>query len=112
MKKHASTLQLLQKGSPRFRKEVIKLADKDLLYALCDCALNVLNGTIKLSETQKKTLKRHCKGLRCLIDKRTPLSKKKKVLQTGGFLPALLAPIAASILGPLLGGVAGGLASR
>jgi hypothetical protein len=105
IKKHAETLMIMKKACPKLRKELIKRAGKDLIFALCECSLNVLNGNVKLQTGQKKKLKRHCKGLRSLADKKVSLSKKKKILQTGGILPALLAPIAASVLGPILGGL-------
>ena len=39
-----------------------------------------------------------------ILSSKTSIKQKKQVLQTGGFLPAILAPIA-SILASIIGGV-------
>jgi hypothetical protein len=45
--------------------------------------------------------KRNTAGLRALVKKSVPLKKKKTILQKGGFLGSLLAPIV-SVVAPLL----------
>ena len=101
LKKNANILMLMKNASKKTNNDIIKKADKELVNTLCECSLNVLNGNIKLTPTQKKRLHRHCATLRCLVDKKTSLNKKKKALQTGGFLPAVLG-ILAPILSKLL----------
>ena len=102
LKKHADVLNVLVKTKPKVQKAIIQTADKDLVNCLCDCALNVLKANVPLTPSQKRKLARHKQGLRALISPKTSVSKKRKVLQTGGFLPALLGPIL-GIAGPLLG---------
>ena len=48
-------------------------------------------------------LAKHKEDLRKLIDKKISMKKKKEILQDGGFIGALLAPIV-SILSGLLSG--------
>ena len=100
LKKHAACLHMLATANPTMRNAVLKNADQPLIHCLCECAHNVLKGNVPLTPAQKTKLKRYSQHLRDLVDKKK--NNKKKILQTGGFLPALLAPIAASILGPLL----------
>ena len=52
---------------------------------------------------QLRKLRREKHNLRRLALKKTPLKKKRKILQKGGFLGAILAP-ALSVLGGLLFG--------
>lgn len=101
MKKHAGALLLMKKSNPKLRNELIKIADRDLMYALCDCALNVLNGKIKLKPKQRRQIAKFCRHLQYLTNKKTPLKQKRRVLQSGGFLPALLG-VLAPVLGKLL----------
>jgi len=69
---------------------------------MCECAKNLLKGNVPLSPAQLRTLRRHKQKLRQLAVKKTSLAKKKKLVQSGGFLGALLTPII-SVLGNLLG---------
>jgi hypothetical protein len=92
---------MLATAKPKMVKAIINCADKDLVHCLCECAFNVLKGNVPLTNAQKVKLKRYKQHLRALVHKKR--ANKKKILQTGGFLPALLAPIAASVIGPVLG---------
>ncbi len=106
LKKHLDELKVLKKAKPAFRKSVLKAADKDLIYCLCECSHNILNGNIKLSPRERKSLQNHRKPLRDLATRRVSLKKKRDILvQKGGFLPALLGPIlaiAASVIPALI----------
>ena len=81
---------------------VLKSAcDQDLTKAICECSLNVLNGHVKLSPPQLSKLKKHKKKLRILANKSIPISRKKAVVQQGGFIAPLLGavlPVLASLL--------------
>ena len=104
-KNHIDELKVLKKAKPALRKSILKAADKDLICCLSDCCHNILNGNIRLNASQKKSLQRHRKNLRKIATKRTTVKKRRDILvQKGGFLPALLAPIigvAASIISSL-----------
>ena len=83
---------------------ILKLANKDLIQCLCDCAHNILQGNVKLSKQKKDLLKKYSSALRELAKKNGGIEKKRKFLiQKGGFLPALLGPII---------GIASGLISQ
>jgi hypothetical protein len=101
LKKHANELVYLQKARPCIRNHLITKADRSLVDCLCECADNILKGNVPLTKLQKEKLKRNKAELRVLTKKSVSLKKKKAVLQKGGFLRSLLAPIA-SIVVPLL----------
>ena len=82
-------------------KQVIHSSDKDLVKCICECALNILQGNIPISQKEKSKLQKHKSDLRSLASDK-PLTEKKRIIQKGnGFLPMLLGPLLAA-LGPLL----------
>ena len=93
--KYRHLLKTLSEGDKTTTICVLKGADKGLLNCLSECAHNILQGNVPLGVSQKKELK-------LLRKKSTKEKDKKKALQKGGFLPALLAPILTSVLGPLV----------
>jgi len=107
MKKYLPTLRRIHHMGDRARCSVIKNCDKHLINCFCECSKNILKGNIPLKEPQLRKLRREKKNLRALALKKTSLKKKRKILQKGGFIGALLTPVL-SILGNILGGVVGG----
>ena len=104
LEEFAPTLKCLSKLSKERKARWLKenLSD-ELVICLCECAKNLLKGTIPLKEKQRKELSKRKKSLRNLVDKSISLKTKKRIIQSGGFLGALLGPIV-SILGGLFGG--------
>jgi hypothetical protein len=100
---HAVQLKILRDAKPALRKQILNKCNKEFVKCLCECAHNVLKGNVPLTPAQKQKLSRHKKNLRQLALKKTAVTKKKKILQSGGFLGALLTPIL-SLLGGLLNG--------
>lgn len=101
LRKHAVTLKALSKANPGLVKTILRGADKQLIYCLCECASNILKGNVPLNKAHKSKLQRHKTGLRHLAKKSTSIKRRKRILQKGGFLGALLAPLA-SILAPIV----------
>jgi hypothetical protein len=60
---------------------------------------NVLNSNLKIKPTHLRNLNRHKQALRTLALKSTSLAKRKRLLQKGGFLAALLPAIIPAIAG-------------
>ena len=102
IKSNYHALQVLKNASPKLRKAIISNCNKDLLNSISECALNVLNGNIRLSNCAKRKLKKYKSSLRSLADRRFPRSAKTKlIVQRGGFLLPLLSavlPALASLL--------------
>ena len=93
LKKHLEFLKVLQKSKGKLRKNLLKDIDNDVLKCLCDCAHNTLCGNLPLSSVHFKQLKKHKNKLRVLASKKVSLKKKKHLVQSGGFISALLAPL-------------------
>ena len=91
LERQAPLLKLLQKATPKVRKSMLKnyCQNPDFVNCLCDCAKNVLKGNVRVSPAQLKVLRRGKLVLRQLALKKTSAKKKKKIIQSGGFLPLL-----------------------
>ncbi len=105
LKAHLSTLRRLKRRSGAERKKFFKTCKRGAVDCCCEIARNILNKNVTLSPSQLKAWRRHGKTLRDLARLKTPLAKKRKILQTGGFLPLLLAPLL-GIASSIIGGVA------
>ena len=86
----------------KIKKQILSgpLAD-DLVCSVCECARNLLKGNVPLTSDQKRKLARHKGALRKIVKKETPATQKKKIVQRGGFLGAVLGPLVGSVLLPL-----------
>ena len=104
MKKQAVCLQMLIKTkNTKLRKAILEHADPELIRVLCECAHNILRGNVQMTPQEKERLRKYQTKLRLIARKNVSVKQKRRHLQqTGGFLPALLAPLAASVVIPLL----------
>jgi hypothetical protein len=74
---------------------------QEIVHCVGECASNVLNGNTNLSQLQKRKLGIYKNGLRAIANQKTSLPRKKKIIQKGGFIGALLGPLIGSVLLPL-----------
>lgn len=108
LQRNITALDVLSKASRKQREAFINTATNDQISCICDCANNILIENIPLTESDLKKLKRYESFIRYLAEnrgKRNYKEKKEYLIQEGGFLPVLLAPIlsaAASILAETL----------
>ena len=109
LKRQVPLLLVLAKAHPSVCKTILRCADRDLLQCLSECALNILKGNVKLKPRDKARLPKYHQKLRKVADKRVSLKEKHKIVQTGGFAPALLAPLLAPLIAPLAKGALSGL---
>ena len=110
VRRQAPILQVLAKAHPHVCQAILKGADKDLLQCLSECAYNILQGNVHLTPSQKASLTKYKQKIRQVANKRTALKQKQKIVQTGGFLPAILAPLLTSVIAPLAGEAVKGIA--
>ena len=103
LQKHGSILHVLKTAKPSIVRHLIKNGSKDLLNVLCECCYNVIKGNVPLTHFQKKRLHRYKNTLRTLTTnkRKLTLSKKRQLLQKGGFLGVLLGPVI-KLLGTIL----------
>lgn len=103
LRKHVAILRTISKARPDLRHSLLKLADEGLIRSICECADNTLKGHVKLTKLQKSKLSRHKNTLRRLVKKGEHWGKKKRlIVQSGGFLLPLLAPVLGTLLSTLL----------
>lgn len=96
-------LYVLKNAKSKLRNNILKAADPDLIKALCDCTLNTLNGNVQIGSAAKRKLRRYKKELRKIsCPKRNITSKRKLILQHGGFLPTLLGALLSGVIGAYL----------
>ncbi len=105
--KYAHHIHCLNAASAATCKAIIKTADKGLVNCLCEVCLNVLKGNVPVTTVQKRKLSRHKADLRRLIKKNLSLNSKKRILQKGGFLGALLGPLVGGLGKVILPALAG-----
>lgn len=105
LKKYANLIKMLHKAPANKKKAILKQYCKDAQFikCMCECSRNIIKGNVPLSAAQKTALSKRKKDLRKLARKKTSLKDKKRIVQKGGFLGSLIAPIA-SILGGLFSG--------
>ena len=102
--RHVNLLRALHKASPASRKNLLKKhCNSDFVCCITECVKNLLKGNVPLNSAQKKRLSAKKKVLRQIALKKTSFRKKQKLIQSGGFLGALLGPII-SVLGGLFNG--------
>ena len=97
-KQRVNLLRVLARSEPKVVKTILQTADLDLVNLLSECALNLLNKNVKVSQKRKKTLKKFRKEMETLAYDKLPLKKKRTILQKGGFLSVLLPAIIPSLL--------------
>ena len=81
----------------KVRRDYVKKCNREVIDCVSDCAKNVIKGNVPMTGTQKANLRRRRNDVRALAIKKTSLTKKRRILQKGGFLTTLL-PLVLSIL--------------
>lgn len=105
--KQLPLLQLLVRAKPITRKNILKVADYELISAIVECVYNVLVGNVEVTHKRYKKLRKHKDILRKVHSKKnTEWSHKKRVIvQSGGsFLPILLSPVITYLLSKIPNG--------
>ena len=103
LQRNASTLLALAQSTEAVRRSVLSQAKKDLVLALVECARNIITGRVPLTSYQHGRLATKKTALRRLASSKGNAEEKRRILQEGGFLPFLLAPLA-PLLGKLIAG--------
>ena len=94
LRKHAALLRTLAKAKSKTRQKLLKEhCDEDFICCMTECARNLLKGNVPLNPAQMKKLSTKRRMIRELALKKTSLKKKRKLIQSGGFIGALLGPI-------------------
>ena len=90
MARNRGAILSLHKASDAVRRVVIGSAKKELIAALVDCAKAVISSS-ELSDSPQ--LRGHISAIRTLTRPGSSDGVKRRILQSGGFLGALLGPL-------------------
>jgi hypothetical protein len=96
----AKFIRKLSSANHRQRQKYIREASDDEILLICNCALNLLEGNFEeLKYHQKNKLRPHKHTLYKLCSAKQGLKSKRKLLiQQGGFLPTLAAAAIPAII--------------
>ena len=91
LRRFAPLLNSIFKASSKSRKTFLKKhCNEDFINCIAECVHNILKGYVKLTTPQKTKLGRRKKLMRNLILRKTSSKNDKKIIQSGGFLGAIL----------------------
>jgi len=100
LKRNVALLNVLSTAPKHQREAIINTATRDQIICICDCCNNILQETLSLTPKELKKLQRYKDLIRYLAEtkgKREFKDKKNYLIQSGGFLPVLLAPILGAV---------------
>jgi hypothetical protein len=96
-------LYVLKNAAPKLRKAILKNVEPEMIKTLCEISHNTLNGNNSICNNTKKKLVGYKRELRNLACSKRSLSSKRKILvQRGGFLPALIGAVLSGLIGAYL----------
>jgi len=102
VKKYAPTLELLAKCDKHTANSVVKSARPEFLNCIGDICYNILQGRVPLSPKDKTKLSKYKQQIRKIANKKTTLKSKRELIQKGGFIGAILAPLLGSLITPIV----------
>ena len=95
-------LKELAKEKSFYRISILIKAEPKLIIAICEIIYNILEGNLRLDDSQKALLFKEKNYLRKLVEKNKITFKRRLLIQKGGFILPLLLPIALSAISSFL----------
>jgi len=87
-------LEALVKLKQQPRTQLLKIADKSLVIAICECALNILNGNISLTPEERDRLYKERKYIRSLAKSKVSWTNKRtEIVKREDFIPFIIEPV-------------------
>lgn len=113
LSKHQPILQVLSSANPHLRKAILEKCDKNVVNALIEIILNVLQGHVGMTPKQRKKLQKFKHYFRTIkqkcVSKKSKLinsnKARKTLIQSGGVFPFLIPLIAPLIAKAALSGI-------
>lgn len=123
LKRYQHHLHVLRDGTPNLRKALLAQADKELIIALVEICINILNGNIQLPPRAIENLRKYKSTIRALASRGVKSSgknqhgggsmnkrlsdlkvKRQLLVQRGGgaFLTTLLTSVLAGVVGRVI----------
>lgn len=91
-------LSIYPKLNNRQQKLIQQNLDLDQVKFICELCINIIEKTLPLDKKSFDKLKRHKQKIRKLANPKFGLNCKRKLVQSGGFIPLLLSTLAGSAL--------------
>jgi len=103
LKSQVHFLHVLKDAKPKARLALLASASDDLIKAIVECGINTLNDNHKLTKDEKSKLHKYKNRLRALVNPEVSVKSKRKLLiQKGGFIVPLLTTILLGVIGALI----------
>jgi len=103
LKSQLHFLHVLKDAKPQARRALIASASDELIKAIVECSINTLNGNHKLTKDEKSKLSKYKNRLRALVKPKISFKSKRKLLvQKGGFMVPLITSILSSVIGAIV----------
>ena len=103
LKSQLHFLHVLRDAKPQARRALLASVKDDLIKAFVECAINTLNGNHKLTRDEKSKFHKYKNRLRALVNPKVSFKSKRKLLiQKGGFIVPLLTSILSGVIGALI----------
>ena len=110
--RHFPVLKKLCKCRCSRRLKLYRKAGKDIKLCLSECALNVKMGKVPLSDHEFNKLKKYKNLVRTLSERNVTKKKAEYIVQKGGFLPLLLAPVIGALANVAIKGIGKAIAKQ
>lgn len=105
LRKFAPTLQYLAKCDKHNAKSIVNNSKPEFVNCISDICHNILRNKVILTPKEKKKLSKYKHQIRRIARPKTTKKTKKVLIQKGGFLSAILAPLLGSVIGPLVNSI-------
>ena len=102
LREHFPLLSYLKDLTPRDQKSLIKGANRKLLAAFSEICLNLVKKNVKLTPSQIDKLRPYKEEIYQLALKKHSVTKRKAIIQKGGFLGALLGSVLPALISTVL----------
>lgn len=104
-KRNACLLEVLRHLNKNQRASFLRTADEKFIRCICECVFNVLIGNVALERREKNRLSKYKTTLRRIATKRGNWKNKRKLLvQRGGFLSYIIAPLLEALFSRIISG--------
>lgn len=100
--KHRDFLNWVYSAPAKQRKEILKIAAKDQILAICECCYNLHKKNVDITPSELEQIRKFRRVFYDMCDPYIPVEEKREeLIQEGGFafIPAILAPIIGSLIG-------------
>ena len=102
VRQHLEFLSYLKSIPPRRQKLLLKAADKEILSALAEICLNLIKKNCPLTKSQIKKLIPYERQIYEMSSRKKSVAYKKRLVQSGGFVTALLSTILPALISSIV----------